>query len=98
MLTNSTSSMISDWETFGPLLYGTARAWRQKLDERLRPMGLSQAKSRTLLHLSLAQDALTEAEIAARLGAEEPTLVQFLPRLQSGVWINRKSTRPERRC
>ena len=40
-------------ETFGLLLHGTARAWRQKLDQRLKPMGLSQAKWRTLMHLSL---------------------------------------------
>jgi MarR family transcriptional regulator for hemolysin len=39
-------------EIFGQLLHGTARAWRQKLDERLKPMGLSQAKWRTLMHLS----------------------------------------------
>src|SRR5436190_594950 len=42
--------MKSDWETIGPLLHGTARAWRLKLDDRLKPMGLSQAKWRTLLH------------------------------------------------
>ena len=55
MLTNLACTM-SDWETIGPLLHGTARAWRQKLDERLKPMGLSQAKWRTLLHLSLAPE------------------------------------------
>ena len=60
-------------EIFGQLLHGTARAWRQKLDARLKPMGLSQAKWRTLMHLSIAGDALTQAEIAARLGVEEPT-------------------------
>ena len=42
-------------EIFGHLLHGTARAWRQKLDQRLKPMGLSQAKWRTLMHLSLAR-------------------------------------------
>jgi len=46
-----------------------------KLDERLKPLGLSQAKWRTLLHLSLADGALTQSEIASRLGIEEPTLV-----------------------
>src|SRR6266513_2874659 len=98
MLTNSTRAMISDWETFGPLLYGTARAWRQKLDERLRPMGLSQAKWRTLLHLSLAQDALTQAEIAARLGVEEPSVVTLLHRLEREGWVTRKSSPHDRRC
>ena len=98
MLSNSASAMISDRETFGQLLHGAARAWRQKLDERLRPMGLSQAKWRTLLHLSLAQDALTQAEIAARLGVEEPTVVKLLHRLEREGWITRKSSRLDRRC
>src|SRR5207245_1104356 len=89
---------MSDGETFGQLLHGTARAWRQKLDERLKPMGLSQAKWRTLMHLSLAQDALTQAEIAARLGVEEPTMVTLLHRLEKEGWINRKSSPRDRRC
>jgi MarR family transcriptional regulator for hemolysin len=90
--------MISDWETFGPLLHGTARVWRQKLDERLKPMGLSQAKWRTLLHLSLARDALTQAEIAARLGMEEPSVVTLLHRLEREGWITRRSSPRDRRC
>src|SRR5713101_1220524 len=89
---------MSDGETFGPLLHGTARAWRQKLDQRLKPMGLSQAKWRTLLHLSLAQDALTQAEIAARLGVEEPSVVTLLHRLEIEGWITRKSSPVDRRC
>jgi MarR family transcriptional regulator for hemolysin len=90
--------MTSDWETIGPLLHGTARAWRQKLDERLRPMGLSQAKWRTLLHLSLAGNALTQAEIAARLGVEEPTVVALLHRLEREGWITRTNSSRDRRC
>jgi MarR family transcriptional regulator for hemolysin len=89
---------MSDDETFGPLLHGTARAWRLKLDERLKPMGLSQAKWRTLLHLSLAGDALTQAEIAERLGIEEPSLVTLLHRLENEGWIIRRSSLHDRRC
>ena len=85
-------------ETFGQLLHGTARAWRQKLDERLRPMGLSQAKWRTLMHLSLAGDALTQTEIAARLGVEEPTVVTLLHRLEREDWITRSNSPRDRRC
>jgi MarR family transcriptional regulator for hemolysin len=85
-------------EKFGQLLHGTARAWRQKLDERLKPMGLSQAKWRTLMHLSLAGDALTQAEIAARLGVEEPTVVTLLHRLERENWITRTSSELDRRC
>jgi len=89
---------MSDDETLGPLLHGTARAWRLKLDERLKPMGLSQAKWRTLLHLSLAGDALTQAEIAERLGIEQPSLVTLLHRLESEGWIIRRSSLHDRRC
>jgi MarR family transcriptional regulator for hemolysin len=85
-------------EIFGQLLHGTARAWRQKLDQRLRPMGLSQAKWRTLMHLSLAEHALTQAEIAARLGVEEPTVVTLLHRLEREDWITRSSSPRDRRC
>jgi MarR family transcriptional regulator, transcriptional regulator for hemolysin len=86
------------WEKLGPLLHGTARAWRLKLDERLKPMGMSQAKWRTLLHLSLAQGALNQAEIAARLGIEEPSLVTLLHRLESEGWVIRKNSAHDRRC
>ena len=85
-------------ETFGLLLHGTARAWRQKLDERLKPMGLSQAKWRTLMHLSIAGDALTQAEIAARLGVEEPSVVTLLHRLEREDWITRSNSPRDRRC
>src|SRR5438045_3988990 len=85
-------------ETFGLLLHGTARAWRQKLDQRLKPMGLSQAKWSTLMHLSLAGDALTQAEIAARLGVEEPSVVTLLHRLEREHWITRTNSALDRRC
>jgi MarR family transcriptional regulator, transcriptional regulator for hemolysin len=89
---------MSDGETFGLLLHGTARAWRLKLDERLKPMGLTQAKWRTLLHLSIAPGPLTQAEIAERLGIEEPSLVTLLHRLENEGWITRRSSLHDRRC
>jgi MarR family transcriptional regulator for hemolysin len=87
-----------DSEPFGLLLHGTARAWRLKLDGRLKPMGLSQAKWRTLLHLSIASGPLTQAEVASRLGIEEPTLVTLLHRLERGGWVTRRNASHDRRC
>ena len=87
-----------DSEPFGLLLHGTARAWRLKLDGRLKPMGLSQAKWRTLLHLSIASSPLTQAEVASRLGIEEPTLVTLLHRLERGGWVTRRNASHDRRC
>jgi MarR family transcriptional regulator, transcriptional regulator for hemolysin len=87
-----------DPETFGPLLGGTARAWRLKLDARLKPMGLSQAKWRTLLHLSRAPEPLTQSQIAERTGIEEPTLVTLLHRMEKEGWVMRRSSARDRRC
>ena len=85
-------------DLFGPLLHGTARAWRLKLDERLKPMGLSQAKWRTLMQLSVAPGPLTQAEIASHLGIEEPTLATLLHRLEDDRWVARRSAAHDRRC
>lgn len=90
--------MNTNVDLFGPLLHGTARAWRLKLDDRLKPMGLSQAKWRTLIHLSRAATPLTQAEIASHLGIEEPTLVTLLHRLEGDRWVTRKNASHDRRC
>src|SRR5256714_2968767 len=87
-----------DIEAFGPLLHGTARAWRLKLDERLKPMGLSQARWRTLLHLARTREPLTQSQIAQYLAIEEPTLVTLLHRLEKQGWVVRKSSHRDRRC
>src|SRR5438874_1754085 len=85
-------------EAFGPLLGGTARAWRLKLDERLKPIGLSQARWRTLLHLARSPEPLTQAQIAERLGIEQPTLVTLLHHLEREGWVVRKVSAHDRRC
>jgi MarR family transcriptional regulator for hemolysin len=90
--------MNDDVDTIGPLLHEAARAWRLKLDERLRPMGLSQAKWRTLLRLAVSPDPLTQAEIASHLGIEEPSLVTLLHRLEDDRWVARKNSCQDRRC
>src|SRR6516164_11520515 len=85
-------------EIFGQLVHGTARAWRLKLDARLKPMGLSQAKWRTLLHLARAPEPLTQSQIAGHTGIEEPTLVTLLHRMEKEGWVVRKSSARDRRC
>ena len=85
-----------DPETVGQLLHETARVWRHKLDQRLRPLGLSQAKWRTIAHLARGQ--MTQHDLAERLGIEEPTLARLLTRLESGGWIKRKNAQHDRRC
>ena len=85
-----------DPETIGQLVQETARVWRHKLDQRLHPLGLSQAKWRTLAHLSRGH--LTQCDLAQRLSIEEPTLARLLGKLEEGRWIKRESAQHDRRC
>ena len=86
-----------DPETIGQLLHETARVWRHKLDQRLRPLGLSQAKWRTIAHL--AHGHLTQCDLAERLSIEEPTLARLLASLESErLDQTRRTRRHDRRC
>ena len=87
-----------DIERLGFILNETARVWRTKLDQRLKPLGLSMGKWSTLAHLARGGDKLTQSEIAARIGVEEPTLAGILDRLEHDGWIARKSHAADRRC
>ena len=82
----------------GLILFGTARAWRTKLDQRLRPLGLSQGKWRTLMHLSQGGNKLTQKEIAERMGIEGATLAGLLDRLENDGWVQRRDVAEDRRC
>jgi MarR family transcriptional regulator for hemolysin len=85
-----------DPESIGQLIHETARIWRYKLDQRLRPLGLSQAKWRTLAHLSRGH--LTQRDLAERLGIEEPTLARLLSKMEEQRWIKRHNAEHDRRC
>jgi MarR family transcriptional regulator for hemolysin len=87
-----------DPEQIGLLLNDTWRVWRAKLDGRLKPLGLSQGKWRTLVHLAKGGDQLSQSELAARMMIEEPTLVGLLRRLEGDGWIKRRSASHDRRC
>jgi MarR family transcriptional regulator for hemolysin len=85
-------------DEFGLVLFSTARAWRNKLDKRLRPLGLSQGKWRTLINLSHGNDRLTQKELAERMGIEEATLAGLLNRLEADGWVKRQESANDRRC
>lgn len=81
----------------GALLGETGRAWRYRLDQRLKPLGLSQAKWITLLKLSCAEEGMTQTELADRLGVEAPTLARLLDRMAADGWIERRESDADRR-
>ena len=82
---------------FGTLLNETGRIWRHRLDERLKPLGLSQAKWVTLLKLSRAEEPMTQKALAELLCIESPTLVSLLDRMAADGWIERRGSNVDRR-
>jgi len=74
-----------------------ARGWRNRLDERLRPMGLSCAMWAVLRRLVLGPTALTQRELAEAVGIEGPTLVRLLDRLELGGFARRVADPEDRR-
>jgi len=89
--------MASAYELFPSALYEAAITWRNQLDKRLKPLGLSQAKWRALLHLSLVKTPITQTELASKLGIETPTLAGLLDRLAEAGWVKRENSLGDRR-
>ena len=84
-------------ELFGIAIGDCARIWRNKVNERLRPLGLSQATWLTLWNLSWFPEGLGQAELAERLGIEGPTLVRLLDRLEKDGLVQRIASVDDRR-
>lgn len=85
-------------ESFALELTRLARFWRAKLDERLRPIGLTQAKWVTLFHLSQDGDDMQQKDLAGHMGIEGPTLVRLLDALEGQRLIERRPDPGDRRA
>ena len=92
-----TASVPTTKELFGIAIGDCARIWRNKVNERLRPLGLSQATWLTLWNLSWFPEGLGQAELAERLGIEGPTLVRLLDRLEKDGLVQRIASVDDRR-
>jgi MarR family transcriptional regulator for hemolysin len=79
------------------LVWEIPRFWRSAVDRRLRPLGLSEAKWRTVLHLSRGPKDISQTELADRLSIEAPTLARLLDRLAADGWIERRADQHDRR-
>ena len=79
------------------LVWEIPRFWRLAMDRRLKPLGLSEAKWRTVLHLSRGPANMSQRELAGRLNIEAPTLARLLDRLAADGWIERRAATNDRR-
>jgi len=94
---SSVASSVLAAETFARLLGETGRIWRTRLDERLKPLGLSQAKWLALLYLHRGGDGMTQTQLAAGLGIEGATLTSLLDRLGRDGYVSRRESAHDRR-
>ena len=85
-------------EIVGMTLGRTARMWRNKLDERLSPLGLTQARWLVLMHLSRMGGEAPQKELAASVGVEGPTLVRVLDGLERLGLVQRLGVEGDRRA
>jgi MarR family transcriptional regulator for hemolysin len=83
---------------FARRLAETAHKWRNELDLRLGPLGLSQARGLILHHLSIHGDGLQQNELADIVGIRGSTLVRQLDRLESDGWVERRNDPEDRRA
>ena len=90
--------MSTTQEQLGLAIGEVSRSWRAKLDERLRPLGLSQSRWMVLLHLSKRGDGVVQKALAKWLGIEAPTLVRILDRMTADGWLERRESPTDRRA
>lgn len=89
--------MSSIEERFSLALHNTARAWRQALDRRLRHLGVGQAAWLAIAAVARAPSPPSQADLAACLGVEAPTVVSMVDRLVKGGYVRREPSEADRR-
>lgn len=74
------------------------RRWRKLLDERLKDLGVTQARWTTMVYLQLGGEGLTQRELARLMAIENPTLVRLLDSLEQQNLIERRPCPNDRRA
>lgn len=74
------------------------RRWRTRLDERLRPVGMGEARWAALYSLWRAPGGLSQTALAERAGVESPTLVRTLDLLCEAGLAQRRAAPHDRRA
>lgn len=84
-------------ERFSNALHGTARAWRQAVDRRLKSLGVSQASWMTITIAAKARSPLSQSELAVQLAVEGATMVAMIDRLVKAGLVAREPSTTDRR-
>ena len=74
------------------------RRWRKMLDERLKDLGVTQARWSTMVYLEKGGEGLTQRELASLMAIENPTLGRLLDSLEQQGLIERRPCPHDRRA
>ena len=74
------------------------RRWSKLLDERLKELGVTQARWTTMVYLQKGGEGLTQRELANLMAIENPTLVRLLDSLEGQNLIERRPCQKDRRA
>jgi MarR family transcriptional regulator, transcriptional regulator for hemolysin len=84
-------------ERFANALHGTARAWRQAVDRRLKYLGMSQASWMAIAVAAKAGAPLSQSALAERLAVEGASMVAMIDRLVKAGFVIREPSPTDRR-
>ena len=84
-------------EVLGLLIAGLSKGWREELDRRLRPLGLTRAQWQALLWVSRAGGALVQRELSDLLEIGAPATVALVDRLERDGLATRSAVAGDRR-
>ncbi len=78
-------------------IFQLARRWRVRLDERLKPSGLTKSGWAVVYWLSRSPEGVTQGQLAEQIGLETSTLTRQLDGMERQGWIERRSVSGDRR-
>ncbi|HLX27044.1 MAG TPA: MarR family transcriptional regulator [Casimicrobiaceae bacterium] len=84
-------------EALGLLIGGLAKAWREELDRRLRPLGLTRVQWQALLWLSRSGATLMQRELGDLLDIGAPATVALVDRMERDGLVARSAVQGDRR-
>lgn len=84
-------------EALGLLILGLSKSWREELDRRLRPLGLTRVQWQALLWLSRAGGTLVQRELSDCLEIGAPATVALVDRMERDGLVARCAVPGDRR-
>ncbi|GGY27587.1 MarR family winged helix-turn-helix transcriptional regulator [Paludibacterium paludis] len=84
-------------DQFSDLIITLPKMWKTLLDERFKPFNMSSARWQVLFKLGRADEALTQNELALRIGIEPASLVRLIDALEGEGLVVRQPDPDDRR-